>query len=554
MGFVADILGFGNAAGPHFDFDYSTATGAGITNLTQAQLASSSGVASIIYASADGQSVVLRSDVDVDPIATDGYPRSEWREKASNGTTDRAFTDTTGDHMVEVLVLPMHLPPVNPAFVLLQEHDSAQDLLEIVVKARSDYATSGRLEVALKVAIGGSSTSNGVPRFIADFGTLAELISKPKWLNAKIRTGLIHAGAAGWSATVNGVTINSWDAGVPTRDASVSNTCYYKSGMYLQTKWTGSGSAGHEGVETDRNEYGEAAWRSIKVTHNGESLPFIPVTGARVDDTISNVRWGAKAEGVNTAGTSFTLTPALPASLVKDDMIYVIARTRRTAGSSAVSSPAIESVSPQWSRYNANNASTEFTTNTGAPSDLLSHSQRLRIWCRPWFSGMADPVLTYTSGTGGANPDIMSAQCLAIYGGKLGAAAEVVDQVPDNFNFGASSTTVLGPTAALPANADSGALALVLLANEFNVPSGSATTVSGDGLTWVEGGEGIGTTTSFQAWANDHAIVPATAGQAITAKSSANTARTTGKSASVLMTLKKAKKRRHHNRVPTSTG
>lgn len=549
MGFVADILGFGNAAGPHFDFDYSTATGAGITNMTQANLASTAGVASIIYASADSQSVVLRSDVDVDPIATDGYPRSEFREKASNGTTDRAFTDTTGDHMIETLHLPMHLPPVNPAYVLLQEHDSSQDLMEIVVKARSDYATTGKLEVALKLAIGGSSTSSGIPRFIADYGTLAELITKPKWLNSKIRTGLIGPGAtAGWSATVNGVTLNSWDAGMLTRDASVANTCYYKTGMYLQTKWTGSGSPGHTGVETDRNEYGEAAWRSIKVTHNGESLPFIPVTGSRVEDTISNVRWGAKAEGDNAAQpTALTLTPALPASLVKDDMVYVVARTRRTGGSGIVSSPAIESVSPQWSRFNLNSGTTEFVSTAGnVPGDLTSHSQRMRIWCRPWFSGMAAPVLTYSSTTA---TDIMSAQCFAIYGGKLGIAAEVIDQIPTNFNFGATSTTVLGPTAALPADAEAGSLALALLANEFNVTSGAATTVSGDGLTWVEGGEGIGTTIAFQAWANDHAIVPATAGQAITAKQSANTAHTTGKSASALLTLKRAKKHRHGNRI-----
>jgi len=548
MGFVADILGFGNAAGPHFDFDYSTATGAGITNLTQAQLASSAGVASIIYASADAQSVVLRSDVDVDPIAANGYPRSEWREKGTNGTTDRAFTDTTGDHMVEVLVLPMHLPPIKPAFVVLQEHDSAQDLLEIVVQGRSDYATSGKLEVALKVAVGGSSSSAGIPRFIADYGTLAELITKPKWLNAKIRTGLINGGAAGWSASCAGVTINSWDAGIPTRDASVSNTCYYKTGMYLQTKWTGSGTGG---LETDRNEYGEAAWRSIKVTHNGESLPFIPVTGSRAEDTISNVRWGAKAEGVNSATpTVLTLTPALPASLVKDDMVYVVARTRRTSPSTGVvSSPAIESVSPTWNRLLTSSGG-EFASGAFG-TDLTSHSQRMRIWCRPWFSGMAAPALTFTSGV---PEDIMSAQCFAIYGGKLGAVAEVVDQVPANFNYGASSTTILGPTAALPADAEAGSLALALLANEFNVTSGAATTVSGDGLTWVEGGEGIGTTIAFQAWANDHAIVPGTAGQAITAKQSANTAHTTGKSASVLMTLKRAKKRRHHNRVPTSTG
>jgi hypothetical protein len=552
VGFVADILGFGNAAGPHFKLDYSTATGAGITTLTQAQLASSTGVSNILYASADGQSVVLRSDVDVDTIATDGYPRSEWREEASNGTSDRAFTDTTGSHKIETLHLPMHLPPINPAYVLLQEHDSAQDLIEIVVKARSDYATTGKLEVALKLALGGSSTSVGIPRFIADFGTLAELSSNPKWLQSSITTGLIGPGStAGWSCTVNGVTINSWDVGIPTRDASISNTCYYKTGMYLQTKWTGSGSPGHTGVETDRNEYGEAAWRFIKVTHNGESAPVVPVRGSRVDDTISNVRWGTKAEGSNTNSVSFTLTPALPASLADGDMIYVIARTRRTNPSTGVAgSPAIESVTPSWNRLSPGGA--DYATVAGTVgTDLTSHSQRLRIWVRQWFSGMTAPVLTYTSGV---PADIMSAQCLAITGGKLDAD-DVMDQFPTVFTIGATSTTVIGPSGALPANALPGALVLALLANEFNVPSGSVNITSGDSLTWAEGGEGIGTTIAFQAWANDWAIVPMGAGQSVAAKQTTSTAaRTTGKSASILCSLKPAKRHRHSNRNCTSTG
>jgi hypothetical protein len=209
-------------------------------------------------------------------------------------------------------------------------------------------------------------------------------------------------------------------------------------------------------------------------------------------------------------------------------MIYIVCRSRRTAGSSLVSSPAIETT-PTWARI------IDFVT--GLPgTDLLTHSQRLRVWVGPWFAGMAAPVISYTATT---TTDIISAQCFAITGGKLDDS-ECIDQAPADFNIGASSTTVLGPTAALPANCTVGALALVLLSHEFNVTSGAATTVSGDGLTWVEAAEGVGTTVSFQAWANDYALCPTS--QAITAKSSTNTAHTTGKSANVLMTLAPAMK------------
>jgi hypothetical protein len=72
-----------------------------------------------------------------------------------------------------------------------------------------------------------------------------------------------------------------------------------------------------------------------------------------------------------------------------------------------------------------------------------------------------------------------------------------------------------------------GSLALALMAHECHVVSGTINTTSGDGLTWVEGGEGVittGTTPNFDGmtWANNHALVPTS--QAVTAKSTTSTA------------------------------
>lgn len=602
MGFVADLLGFGNAAGPHFKLDYSTATGAGITTLTQAQLASSTGVASIITAHPDGRSVVLRSDVDVDPIATNGYPRTEWREMATNGTTDRAFNDTTGSHEIETLMLPVHLPPFKPAFVLLQEHDDTQDLLEIVVQGRSDYATSGKLEVALKVAVGGSSSSTGLPRFIADFGTPAELATKPKWLLSRIRTGLIGPGStAGWSATVNGVTINSWDAGIPTRDAANGATAYYKTGMYLQTKWTGS--AGGNGLETDRNEYGEAAWRAIRVTHNGESAPFIPVIGSRVLDTVSGVAWGAKANQHRTVNPSIlTVTPALPAGLVDGDMMFCIVRTSRgiTSNSTAatVSAPKPDSapsspdiVAGGWDKIISirGTASTTPTLTGAYPGgpQLEAHVVRWMFWVKEWVTGDAAPIVETSSGT--TLTDTITAQVGKCSGSKLSTVLqELLDQLPAGLDVSipdsnnnetginyptATSTTLLGPTAATPGTPEPGSLALACVYHETNTTNTTIAVVTGgsDSLSWAEGGQSniititpaAGTSSSGedeQAFAHDWAIVPTSGyNQAIPAKTAAATlatdankplvaATTAGTGWGVALTIAAAKRRRQGHR------
>jgi len=527
------VLNIGTGTGQNrYKVDYSTADGAGITTQTCAQIAAGFTLSNIFYTDPSDTWVVMRADVDTDPIASNGYPRTETREMALDGTTNRAFNPLTGDHWARHQFKVIHLPPEKPSVVVLQIHDQNQDIGEFAVQPVTGYnkVTNPKVELVYRLM----GTSSGMPsKVIADF-------QYNTVYSVRIRTGAIAPGSvAGWAIYLGDMEtpfFKSWDAGMPQYDGTVSGAnSYFKAGCYLQTKHTSNGT---EGLETDVNEYGEVWFRELQTSHNGETAPTQLTYGTDSTNIISNVRWGAKAEGVNTTAVSFTLTPALPASLVPDDMVYCIARTRRTGSTFVVASPAIESVSPAWTRVPG---TYEFASLAGSPggTDLLSHSQRQRLWVRPWFSGMTAPVLTYTSTTA---TDIMSAQCFAIAGGKLDAD-EVLDQVPTAFTYGASSTTILGPTAALPANARGGALALALMSNEFNVPSGGATVVSGDSLTWAEGGEGVGTTVSFQAWANDWAIVPAGAGQAITAKQSANTARTTGKSASILLTLRPAEKK-----------
>jgi hypothetical protein len=552
---AADWCNIGVGAGKNnYQLDYSTATGAGITTATPSTLASSTGISNIMYADASNTAMMLRSDVDVDPIATNGYPRSEFRERQQDGTTLRAFNPTTGDHWASTWVRPTHLPPIKPSFVMLQCHDAVQDLMEVAIQPRSDFATTGKLEVVLRIArtdhSGGSSS--GIPRFVADFqwGT---------WLNPRIRMGAIAPGAvAGWSASCNGVVINSWDAGMPAVDTVNGSNAYFKSGMYLQTRWSGL-TGGTPGVETDRNEYGEAAFRDLLTSHNGETATSVQVRGNRVEDIITGVTWGAKVTGRQSGGgTGLTsLTPALPTGLVDGDVMFCIGRASRGINTSTAptapgfqSIPSSPSIATSWAKIISTKCpAAESTTGAyaGGPQ-LAAHNVRWMLWVKPWVSGDTAPTVNYTSGS---NQDTLTCQIFKCSNAKWSSfIQEVIDQPPaglnmanpaDNnntitgINFAAStSTTVVGPTAALPANAQGGALAIACVYHETNVTSGGVGVVTGgsDGLTWAEGGEGVTTTVSGTgssaaedepAFGHDWAIVPAGAGQAIPAKQAAAT-------------------------------
>lgn len=562
---AADFCNIGVGAGKsNYQLDYSTATGAGITTATPATMASSTGISNIMYADASNSMQMLRSDVDVDVIAANGYPRSEYRERQQDGTTLRAFNPTTGDHWVECWIFPTHLPPnFKPSFVMLQMHDNSDDVLEIAWQPAASFGTDGKQEIVLRI----NGTSSGVP---TKFSFDAKL---NMWYRCRI-----HVGTIGFECTVNSVTMRSTDASMPTMVASGANS-YFKCGMYLQTKWTGSGTGG---LETDRNEYGEAGYRDFRTSHNGETDTSVQVRGTFTPNQISNVRWGTKAEIQNTAGdnvTPITLSPALPASLVDGDMMYLIVRARRTAtvipSTSVPSSPAIAT---GWVRLIGTHSTTTGT------STLVAHNIRFSVWFRRWVTGDAAPSITYLSGT---TADLMNAQIFAIHDSKIStlgsvsniplAFSQLIDQPPNGLDVSspadntvtvtgityaaAASTTVVGPTAALPANAAAGSLAIAAVAHEINLASGAVGTVTGgsDGLTWAEGGEGVLATVAGHAWGNDWALIPATAGQAVPAKQAAATLAAdadpvtagsqSGKGWGVLFTLAAANRHRRAHRA-----
>jgi len=601
MGTIANLLGFGQTNGPHYQLDYSTATGAGITTMSQATLASTNGVANIINPSADGYSVVLRSDVDVDPIAGNGYPRSEWRELQTNGTSLRAFNGTTGEHKCEVLLYPMHLPPIKPSFVMVQVHDADQDVLEVAMQKNS---STGVLDVVGRVAHDGQSgSSSGIPKLISDF-------QWGNWIHAWIRVGAIAPGSvAGWEFYCNGLFVRSWDTDMPEADFINGSNAYFKSGMYLQTKWTGSGTGG---LETDRNEYGEAAWRTFRTYHNGEASPWLAAVGTPTYDAVTNVRAGAKTSGRQaTVQTGISLTPALPASPTNKTMMLCIVRTSRgitstsaTAATSAAPSPNSAPSTPSMPSDWIPLIRTRMPVSSTAPlvgayptgPNLQTHTVRWSLFAKPWVSGDAAPTVSY--GLGNTTTDTMSAVIIGVDDARIATTiADLIDKAPAGLDLAnpndpttiggtesgitfaaATSTTLLGPTGAITGAAP-GSLAIACVYHETNASSGSVAAVTGTdspALTWAELCEGVTTTISpaagtassaenEPAWAVDYAIIPGSAGQNIVAKTAAatiaadankpsGTLTSAGKGWGVLFTIQPAQQRRRGHRAACTVG
>jgi hypothetical protein len=593
---AADWCNYGVGAGKsNYQIDYSTATGAGITTATPATIAASAGISNIMYASTDNSAMMLRSDVDVDVIASNGYPRTEGRERAQDGTTLRAFNPLTGDHWVECWEKPTHLPPFKPSYVMLQMHDGSGDIIEIALQPRSDFATTGLLEIVARIN-GSSRVQIGV-----DGGGNPIYYTWPKlaathvwgtWYRLRIYVGAIHSGATGYEISCNAVTVKNTDNGnMPAMSTSGANS-YFKCGMYLQTKWTGSGTGG---LETDRNEYGEAAFRDFRTHHSGETDTSVQVRGTRVEDTISNVRWAAASNiHRSTNPSALDLTPALPTGLADGDVMVCIARTSRgvtststvyTSAAPYLSTPSTPGSPAGWDRIFSTRMSATLGAYPGG-AQAQAHNVRVLVHAKVWQSGDAAPTFTYASGS--TLTDTFFCQIGAFSGGKVvtDLPSETYDQIPSGYNTAdgssnnetgfnwasATSTTVVGPTAATPGTPEPGALAIAHVGHETNVTSGGVGVVTGgtDSLTWTEGGEGAtttitpaaGTSSSAEdqpAWATDWAIVPMTGyNQVIPAKQAAATIATDankpnasvstgGTGYGVLFTLSPAK--RHRPRI-----
>lgn len=587
---AATYCNVGVGAGKNnYNLSYSPSDGAGVSTITCATLATQTDITSpqnILYTNAADGMFMLRADVDTDPIATDGYPRTECRELALDGTTLRSFDRTTGEHWIKIVFKVTHLPVERPCVVVCQMHDENGDIIEIVVQPVTGYnkTTNPKVELVFRVdSTGMGSSSSGLPKLVADFQYNTVYV-------AKFRVGAIAPGSAtGWAAYIGDMVtpkIKSWDAGMPAMWATGSAS-YFKWGCYLQTKSTGNGTGG---LETDVNEYGEVGHRDTQTFHNGETAPAVLTFGTQTFDTVSNVRWGTKAAGHQTTiNTGFDMAPTLPASLVNGDMMVCLVRASRGLVSTTNPSvtytgiPSSPSIATGWTRIiSARSDPAIGAVPAGTGAQLASHNVRYQVWVKKWVNGDLAPTVSYPATS--TTSDTASCQVFACSGSRYATVLQdLIDKIPagldisvdaaDNTNItgitygAATSSTLLGPTGTVT-SAVPGSLAIAMVTHETNMTTGGAAVVTGgaDALTWAEGGEGVTTTVTpavgtanssedEPAWANDWAIVPGSgAAVSIGAKTSAATLSTdankpnntgaaqAGKGWGVLFTLAPAKR------------
>jgi len=242
------ILNIGKGAGQnHFELGVGRSGDKTITTKSQAQLAAGWTEAPYLYTV--GLDAVFGVRVNGPTTPGSKNPRSELRELDAAGAK-YAFDASKGDHWLTARSRPIHLPPVKPSVVVGQLHDDTDDLIELAVQPRADYATTGKLEVVCRIR----GTSVGLPKLVADYQLGAELSWK------------IRVGAFGWEVYLGDLAVpvlTSLQAGRPKLGTS-GKVCYFKVGAYLQTNTS---------VESDPTEYGLVAVRALRHWHTGWPAP-----------------------------------------------------------------------------------------------------------------------------------------------------------------------------------------------------------------------------------------------------------------------------------------
>lgn len=248
---------------------------------------------------------------------------------------------------------------------------------------------------------------------------------------------------------------------------------------------------------------------------------------------ISSVRFGAIAAQANTGAAAFSLTGAFPTAgnaPVAGDLLLLFARTvRETTTTSNVSTPQINPATTGFTSK-ISEVVTRPDATTPSATMLVTHSVRHRIWYSRYTAGMAAPIVDFPLGS--TVSDVMYVQLACVT--SASAADDPFGEVNTMTAAAAASTTVIGPAPALVGVAPAGSAVFALVGHENQLSSGTIPTLTGNGLTWVEGGEHTGIAMTSAAWATDYALVPADT--AITAKS-ATIATTSGKGFGQMFTI-----------------
>lgn len=179
-----------------------------------------------------GDAVVFRAHANGVTTKGSSYPRSELREMQNNGKDKASWNIASGGgtHTMLITQSVTHLPTQKPHVVVGQIHDADDDVIVF------------RLE--------------NKKLFIDHNGTAGPVLTSNYQLGTKFTVQFIAGGGA-VRCYYNGTYVESY--------SSTATGCYFKAGMYTQSKTTEKG--GREDKD-DANAYGELEVYSLTVTHD----------------------------------------------------------------------------------------------------------------------------------------------------------------------------------------------------------------------------------------------------------------------------------------------
>ncbi|OGG13233.1 alginate lyase [Candidatus Gottesmanbacteria bacterium RIFCSPHIGHO2_02_FULL_39_11] len=160
-----------------------------------------------------------------------GYPRSELREMANNGTTLASWSTTSGTHTMIIDQAIMAVPTGKKHVVAGQIHDASDDVIVI------------RLEY---------------PKLFIDInGNDGNILDSNYTLGKRFTVKFVATGGS--------ISVYYNNSPTPAQTISKSTTgCYFKAGAYTQSNCSTESS---NGATCGANNYGEVHIYNVMVTH-----------------------------------------------------------------------------------------------------------------------------------------------------------------------------------------------------------------------------------------------------------------------------------------------
>ena len=199
-----------------------------------------------------GDAVVFRAHANGVTTKGSTYPRSELREMQNNGKDKASWSIASGGgtHTMMITQAVTHLPTQKPHVVVGQIHDADDDVIVF------------RLE--------------NKKLFIDHNGTAGPVLTNNYHLGTKFTVKFVAGGGA-VRCYYNGVYVESYP--------STATGCYFKAGMYTQSKTTEKG--GREDKD-DANAYGEVEVFNVMVSHDDAHDPSDDTNSCILPHSTSN--------------------------------------------------------------------------------------------------------------------------------------------------------------------------------------------------------------------------------------------------------------------------